>query len=153
LLQQKSVFENVAFALEVIGKKPDAINRVVPDVLEMVGLSGKASRLPAELSGGEQQRVAIARAMVAGPQLVLADEPTGALDSCTGRDILGLFSELNTAGCAVILVTHDIQVAGNARRILAFGDGELLGEQSPTTSPVQPAAGNQASENISGHPA
>jgi len=75
LLQQKTVYENVAFALEVIGKRGDVINRVVPDVLETVGLSGKAGRLPDELSGGEQQRVAIARAFVNRPLVLLADEP------------------------------------------------------------------------------
>ena len=79
--------------------------------------------------------MAIARAMVAGPRLVLADEPTGALDSRTGRDILDLFGQLNSSGCAVVLVTHDIQVASNACRILAFGDGEILGEQSRQRAP------------------
>ena len=85
LLQQKTVYENVAFALEVIGKRADQINRVVPDVLETVGLSGKANRLPHELSGGEQQRVAIARAFVNRPLVLLADEPTGNLDPDTSQ--------------------------------------------------------------------
>ena len=98
LLQQKTVFENVAFALEVIGKRPDIINRVVPDVLEMVGLSGKANRLPAELSGGEQQRVAIARAFVNRPLVLLADEPTGNLDPDTSKDIMDLLERINRTG-------------------------------------------------------
>jgi len=116
LLQQKNVFENVAFALEVIGKKPDIINRVVPDVLEMVGLSGKASRLPGELSGGEQQRVAIARAFANRPLLLLADEPTGNLDPDTSADIMLLLERINRTGTTVLMATHDNTIVDSMRR-------------------------------------
>ena len=107
LLQQKTVYENVAFALEVIGKRSDVIKRVVPDVLEMVGLSGKANRLPHELSGGEQQRVAMARAFVNRPLVLLADEPTGNLDPDTSRDIVDLLERINRTGTTVVMATHD----------------------------------------------
>jgi cell division transport system ATP-binding protein len=116
LLQQKSVFENVAFALEVIGKKPDIINRVVPDVLEMVGLSGKANRLPGELSGGEQQRVAIARAFVNHPLVILADEPTGNLDPETSKDIMDLLERINRTGTTILMATHDHHIVDSMRR-------------------------------------
>ena len=116
LLQQKTVFENVAFALEVIGKRPDVINRVVPDVLEMVGLSGKANRLPGELSGGEQQRVAIARAFVNRPLVLLADEPTGNLDPETSKDIMDLLERINRTGTTVLMATHDHHIVDSMRQ-------------------------------------
>jgi cell division transport system ATP-binding protein len=116
LLQQKSVFENVAFALEVIGKRRDVINRVVPDVLEMVGLSGKANRLPGELSGGEQQRVAIARAFVNRPLVLLADEPTGNLDPETSKDIMDLLERINRTGTTVLMATHDHHIVDSMRQ-------------------------------------
>jgi len=131
LLQQKTVFENVAFALEVIGKRADVINRVVPDVLEMVGLSGKANRLPSELSGGEQQRVALARAMVLEPSLLLADEPTGNLDRSTGEAIHQLFLELNRErGSTLLVVTHNPELASLMPRRLRMIDGGRLVEES-----------------------
>src|SRR6201988_2355091 len=115
LLQQKTVFDNVAFALEVIGKRAELINRVVPDVLEMVGLSGKASRLPHELSGGEQQRVAIARAFVNRPLVLLADEPTGNLDPDTSKDIMDLLERINRTGTTVLMATHDQHIVDSIR--------------------------------------
>lgn len=128
LLQQKTVFENVAFALEVIGKRPDTINRIVPDVLEMVGLSGKANRLPGELSGGEQQRVALARAFVTRPSLLFADEPTGNLDTHTGQAIIELLFALNAdAGTTLVLVTHDDHLAARCQRLLRLDAGRLQG--------------------------
>src|SRR6202041_2611372 len=115
LLQQKTVFDNVAFALEVIGKRAEVINRVVPDVLEMVGLSGKASRLPHELSGGEQQRVAIARAFVNRPMILIADEPTGNLDPETSVGIMKLLDRINRTGTTVVMVTHDQAIVNQMR--------------------------------------
>ena len=130
LLQQKTVFENVAFALEVIGKRPDVINRVVPDVLEMVGLSGKANRLPGELSGGEQQRVAIARAFVNRPLVLLADEPTGNLDPETSQDIMDLLERINRTGTTVLMATHDHHIVDSMRqRVVELSLGRLVRDE------------------------
>ena len=130
LLQQKTVFENVAFALEVIGKRPDVINRVTPDVLEMVGLSGKASRLPHELSGGEQQRVAIARAFVNRPLVLLADEPTGNLDPETSNDIMDLLERINRTGTTVLMATHDHHIVDSMRqRVVELSLGRLVRDE------------------------
>jgi cell division transport system ATP-binding protein len=130
LLQQKTVFENVAFALEVIGKRRDAINRVVPDVLETVGLSGKANRLPHELSGGEQQRVAIARAFVNRPLILLADEPTGNLDPDTSKDIMDLLERINRTGTTVLMATHDHHIVDSMRqRVVELSLGRLVRDE------------------------
>ena len=131
LLQQKTVFENVAFALEVIGKRAEVINRVVPDVLEMVGLSGKANRLPAELSGGEQQRVAIARAFVNRPLVLLADEPTGNLDPDTSQGIMSLLERINRTGTTVVMATHDNNIVdAMRRRVIELEFGKVIRDQS-----------------------
>ncbi|BCO53489.1 hypothetical protein MINTM003_39300 [Mycobacterium paraintracellulare] len=130
LLQQKTVYENVAFALEVIGKRSDAINRVVPDVLETVGLSGKANRLPHELSGGEQQRVAIARAYVNRPLVLLADEPTGNLDPDTSKDIMDLLERINRTGTTVLMATHDHHIVDSMRqRVVELSLGRLVRDE------------------------
>jgi cell division transport system ATP-binding protein len=124
LLQKKTVSENVAFALEVIGKPRAMISRTVPEVLEMVGLSGKADRLPTELSGGEQQRVAIARAFVNRPLVLLCDEPTGNLDPETSQDIMLLLERINRTGTTVVMATHDHHIVDSMRRRvveLAYG--------------------------------
>jgi cell division transport system ATP-binding protein len=130
LLQQKTAFENVAFALEVIGKRREAINRVVPEVLETVGLSGKASRLPHELSGGEQQRVAIARAFVNRPLVLLADEPTGNLDPDTSQDIMDLLERINRTGTTVLMATHDHHIVDSMRqRVVELSLGRLVRDE------------------------
>lgn len=116
LLQQKTVAENVAFALEVIGKPRSMITRTVPEVLDLVGLSGKADRLPTELSGGEQQRVAIARAFVNRPLVLLCDEPTGNLDPDTSQDIMLLLERINRTGTTVVMATHDHHIVDSMRR-------------------------------------
>ncbi|SDN06989.1 cell division ATP-binding protein FtsE [Allokutzneria albata] len=116
LLANKTVAENVAFALEVIGKPRHTIKKVVPEVLELVGLEGKADRMPHELSGGEQQRVAIARAFVNRPLLLLADEPTGNLDPDTSQDIMLLLERINRTGTTVLMATHDHSIVDAMRR-------------------------------------
>ncbi|GAA3032311.1 cell division ATP-binding protein FtsE [Gordonia defluvii] len=127
LLQQKSVAENVAFALEVIGKPAATINQIVPDVLEYVGLGGKADRMPSELSGGEMQRVAIARAIVNRPRVLLADEPTGNLDPITSQEIVEVLDRVNRRGTTVVMATHDRQIVdAMRRRVLEFDNGHLV---------------------------
>ena len=127
LLQQKSVAENVAFALEVIGKPASTINQIVPDVLEYVGLAGKADRMPNELSGGEMQRVAIARAIVNRPVVLLADEPTGNLDPITSQEIVEVLDRVNRRGTTVVMATHDRQIVdAMRRRVLEFDNGHLV---------------------------
>jgi cell division transport system ATP-binding protein len=116
LLPNKTVGENVAFALEVIGKSRDTVSKVVPEVLDLVGLTGKADRMPHELSGGEQQRVAIARAFVNRPQVLLADEPTGNLDPDTSQDIMLLLERINRTGTTVLMATHDHSIVDSMRR-------------------------------------
>jgi cell division transport system ATP-binding protein len=116
LLNNKTVAENVAFALEVIGKPRHTIKKVVPEVLELVGLEGKAVRMPHELSGGEQQRVAIARAFVNRPLMLLADEPTGNLDPDTSHDIMLLLERINRTGTTVLMATHDHGIVDSMRR-------------------------------------
>ncbi|TCP43641.1 cell division transport system ATP-binding protein [Tamaricihabitans halophyticus] len=116
LLTNKTVFENVAFALEVIGKPRSTVRKVVPEVLELVGLDGKADRMPNELSGGEQQRVAIARAFVNRPLVLLADEPTGNLDPDTSQDIMLLLERINRTGTTVVMATHDHSIVDSMRR-------------------------------------
>ncbi|WP_207839920.1 cell division ATP-binding protein FtsE [Williamsia soli] len=126
LLQQKSVAENVAFALEVIGKPRNTVTKVVPEVLDYVGLSGKADRMPYELSGGEMQRVAIARAIANRPLLLLADEPTGNLDPDTSREIVEVLDRVNRRGTTVVMATHDRQIVDSMRRrVLEFSNGRL----------------------------
>ncbi|MBA4024206.1 MAG: cell division ATP-binding protein FtsE [Gordonia sp.] len=126
LLQQKSVAENVAFALEVIGKPRNTVSKVVPEVLDYVGLSGKADRMPYELSGGEMQRVAIARAIANRPLLLLADEPTGNLDPDTSREIVEVLDRVNRRGTTVVMATHDRQIVDSMRRrVLEFSNGRL----------------------------
>ena len=124
LLPQKTVFDNVAFTLQVIGKSRGFIQEAVPDVLKMVGLAGKTGRFPHELSGGEQQRVAIARAIVTNPAVLLADEPTGNLDSERSVEIMQLLTDLNqTSGITVLMVTHEPDMAAFARTLVHFKDG------------------------------
>ena len=116
LLPTRSVADNVAFALEVTGKSEHTIRTVVPEMLELVNLTGKADRMPAELSGGEAQRVAIARALANRPLVLLADEPTGNLDPETSDDIMLLLDRINRAGTTVIMATHDRQIVDAMRR-------------------------------------
>ena len=127
LLPKKSVSDNVAFALEVIGKDRAAIAKAVPEALDLVGLSGKEHRLPDELSGVEQQRVAIARAVVNRPLVLLADEPTGNLDPDTSAEIMALLARINRGGTTVVMSTHDnVAVDSMRRRVLELSNGKLV---------------------------
>src|SRR5579885_1625439 len=131
LLPKKNVYENVAFALEVINKSPRAIRRTVPEVLDLVGLEGKAQRMPTELSGGEQQRVAIARAFVNRPLVLLADEPTGNLDPDTSQGIMNLLERINRTGTTVLMATHDNNIVdAMRRRVIELEYGKVIRDQS-----------------------
>jgi len=131
LLPGKTVYENVAFALQVIGKSTKEIRQIVPETLETVGLTGKEGRLNEELSGGEQQRVAIARAFVNRPQILIADEPTGNLDPETSVGIMKLLDRINRTETTVIMATHDSTIVDQMRRrVLELRDGELVRDQS-----------------------
>jgi cell division transport system ATP-binding protein len=131
LLPKKNVYENVAFALEVINRPPKAIRRTVPEVLDLVGLTGKALRMPNELSGGEQQRVAIARAFVNRPLVLLADEPTGNLDPDTSQGIMSLLERINRTGTTVVMATHDNNIVdAMRRRVIELELGKIVRDQS-----------------------
>ncbi|MFW6721941.1 cell division ATP-binding protein FtsE [Streptomyces sp. MAR4 CNY-716] len=131
LLPNKTVAENVAFALEVIGKPRGQIRKTVPEVLDLVGLTGKGERMPGELSGGEQQRVAVARAFVNRPMLLIADEPTGNLDPQTSVGIMKLLDRINRTGTTVIMATHDQQIVDQMRRrVIELELGRLVRDQS-----------------------
>jgi cell division transport system ATP-binding protein len=131
LLANKTVFENVAFALEVIGKPRHTIRKVVPEVLELVGLEGKVDRMPHELSGGEQQRVAIARAFVNRPLVLLADEPTGNLDRDISHEIMLLLERINRTGTTVLMATHDHAIVDSMRRrVVELHLGQVVRDES-----------------------
>ena len=132
LLQNKNVGENVAFALQVIGKSKAEIRRVVPETLELVGLSGKAARMPEELSGGEQQRVAIARAFVNHPMILIADEPTGNLDPTTSLDIMKLLTRINEeTHTTMLMATHDESIVDSMRkRVIELEHGKVIRDQA-----------------------
>jgi cell division transport system ATP-binding protein len=131
LLPGKTVAQNVAFALEVIGRPRSQIMKVVPEVLDLVGLADKAGRLPGELSGGEQQRVAIARAFVNRPIILLADEPTGNLDPSTSVGIMRLLDRINRTGTTVVMATHDSHIVDSMRRrVIELEGGRVVRDQS-----------------------
>lgn len=130
LLQNKNVYENVAFTLQVIGKSRGFIQEAVPDVLEIVGLSGKEKRYPNELSGGEQQRVAIARAVVNKPAILLADEPTGNLDPATSLGIMQLLQAINAAGTTVVMATHEATFVDiMQKRVIELASGVVVRDE------------------------
>ncbi|MCA1830505.1 MAG: ATP-binding cassette domain-containing protein, partial [Actinobacteria bacterium] len=130
LLPNKTVFENVAFALEVIGRPKNIIRRQVPEVLELVGLGHKAKNFPDELSGGEQQRVSIARAFVNRPQILIADEPTGNLDPATSVEIMKLLDLINRSGTTIMMATHDHTIVdAMRRRVIELEKGTVIRDQ------------------------
>ena len=130
LLPSKSVFDNVAFGMEVIGKNRKDIRDRVPEVIELVGLEGKEDRLPSELSGGEQQRVALARAFINQPKILLADEPTGNLDPSTSVGIMKLLDRINRTGTTILMATHDVAIVDQMRkRIVQLDHGTIVRDQ------------------------
>ena len=131
LLPNRTVYANVAYALEVIGESRDSIRRKVPDILRLVGLSTKLHNYPDELSGGEQQRVSIARACVNRPLVLLADEPTGNLDPNTSVDIMRLLDKVNKIGTTVVMATHDQAIVDAMRkRVIELDRGKVVRDQS-----------------------
>ena len=130
LLPDRNVFENVALALRITGTPTKLLNAKVFDALALVGISQKRLAMPYTLSGGEQQRVAIARAMVHNPYLILADEPTGNLDSKTGMEIMDILKHANQKyKQTILLVTHDEKIALQAGRIITIGDGKIIKDE------------------------
>jgi cell division transport system ATP-binding protein len=130
LLPRKSVWENVAFALEVTGTPRSQIRPAVDRVLALVGLSGQADQIPTQLSGGEQQRTAIARALVHDPRIIIADEPTGNLDPVISWEIIQLLLRINELGVTILMATHDAEVVTALRkRVVALEDGRIIRDE------------------------
>ena len=125
LLPRLTALQNVELPLVYAKVSPSERHRRAVSMLERVGLSDRMGHRPNQLSGGQQQRVAIARALVTNPSILLADEPTGALDQATGKQVMGLFRELNAEGRTIVMITHDIAVAQNASRVVNLLDGRL----------------------------
>jgi cell division transport system ATP-binding protein len=131
LLPNKTVFENVAFGLEVIGRPKSVVQRQVPQILELVGLGEKLDRFPDELSGGEQQRVSVARAFVNRPLILVADEPTGNLDPATSVGIMRLLDRINRTGTTIVMATHDHAIVDSMRRrVVELENGNVVRDQS-----------------------
>ena len=129
LLPRQSALENAALPLLYAGVKPKVRRERAREALEKVGLADRVSFLPTQLSGGQKQRVAIARAMINHPKLLLADEPTGALDTASGEQVMELFHELHKTGVTIVMITHELEIAQHAERILTIRDGRLGEEQ------------------------
>ncbi len=130
LLKDRTVYENVAFAMQIVEKSPSLISATVPRMLEMVGLTDKEKAYPKELSGGEQQRVAIARALVNEPVILLADEPTGNLDPRNSKEIMSLLEEVNRKGTTVVIVTHNIEIVrAMNKRVIELKDGIVVSDE------------------------
>lgn len=130
LLPKKSVFENIAFALEASGADAKKIEKVVPQVLKIVGLTKKTEKFPYQLSGGEQQRVVIGRALVHHPKIIVADEPTGNLDSINAHDIVNLLLKINQFGTTIVLVTHNHDIVNSLKkRVITLDNGTIISDQ------------------------
>jgi cell division transport system ATP-binding protein len=131
LIEKKSVYENVSFAMRVVGASPKEIRARVPFVLDLVGLAHKARRRPHELSGGEQQRVAIARALINNPKIVIADEPTGNLDPARSLEIMTILNKINSLGTTVVTVTHESELVNRfAKRVIAIDGGRIISDRT-----------------------
>lgn len=137
LIENMTVYDNVAFAMRVVGASNREIKARVPHVLELVGLDGREKRLPAELSGGEQQRVALARALVNSPSLIIADEPTGNIDPELSFEIVDLLNEINKLGVTIVMVTHEHDLVQQFnRRVITIEKGEVIRDVEGTEAPV-----------------
>ena len=129
LIENMTVYDNVAFAMRVVGATAKEIKRRVPYVLELVGLEGREKRLPSELSGGEQQRVAIARALVNEPRMIVADEPTGTLDPVRSLELMLLFEKINDMGTTILVVTHEKELVNAfAKRVITIDNGSIVSD-------------------------
>jgi putative ABC transport system ATP-binding protein len=131
LMDELTAVENVELPALLAGRSPRTARKRAEELLERVGLANRARFLPTALSGGQRQRVAVARALVADPLVVLADEPTGNLDSASTRDVLRLFDQLHQAGQTLVIVTHDVQVAATADRMISMSDGAFIKQTMP----------------------
>lgn len=130
LLPQKTVFENVAYAMELVGRKTEDIDNEVPKILEIVGLKGKGDKYPRQLSGGEKQKVSLARAIINNPDVIVADEPTGNLDPVTSWEIIKLLLKINELGTTVILATHDKEVVDKLnKRVITIDEGRIVSDE------------------------
>lgn len=130
LLPKKTVYENVSFALEVAGAPSHRIREVVPQVLAVVGLDNQMHRYPHQISGGEAQRVAIARALVHRPKILVADEPTGNLDTLNTADVIEILKKINEFGTTILLVTHNREVVNRLkRRVITIDNGTIVSDQ------------------------
>ncbi|MCI9263521.1 MAG: ABC transporter ATP-binding protein [Oscillospiraceae bacterium] len=140
LIPKLNVLENVELPLLYAGISAEERRRRAIHSLERVGLADKTKNLPSQLSGGQQQRVSIARALAGNPSVILADEPTGALDSRTGREVLAFLQKLNNEGDTVVLITHDNSIAVKAKRIIRLQDGKIIydGDSQDPQAVVQP---------------
>lgn len=126
LIEHKTVYDNMVFAMRAVGAGPKEIKKRIPYVLDLVGLENKGRRLPSELSGGEQQRVAIARALAKNPKLLLCDEPTGALDYQTGKQILKLLQDTcRQRGVSVIVITHNLALTAMGDKVIKVRSGRI----------------------------
>jgi len=147
LLPGMTVLENVMIPLRYQGIEKNLRVKMAREALERVGLENRMKHLPSELSGGQKQRVAIARATVTRPKIILADEPTGALDSATGRAVLDLFSEINQSGTTIVIVTHDPGIGASTRRCIRILDGEI---QSDSLNPAKGEESGSAGSSAAG---
>lgn len=128
LLTKLNVYENVEIPLIYLGLSSSERKQRIADALEQVGLSNRVHHKPTELSGGQQQRVSIARALATNPSLIMADEPTGALDSKTGKEVLALLQDLHKTGRTIVLITHDLSIAEKAERRIQIKDGHIISD-------------------------
>ncbi|MDJ0701388.1 MAG: ABC transporter ATP-binding protein [Woeseiaceae bacterium] len=130
LLGFKNAAENVALPLYYQGVRRRKRNAIAVKYLEMVGLADRAEHVPSEMSGGERQRIAIARALIAEPSIILADEPTGALDSHTSSEVMQILKDLNDDGKTILIVTHEAEIAAQTKRVIHMRDGKIVDDHS-----------------------